>query len=89
MLEPLKFVAVFETVMIAGAGGFSERNFVREGGARGMIRRSTRAAVSPADRSGSGPTEDRKVRQRPTNSYLRLRLRYSVSAKTNKIRFCV
>ena len=26
MLEPLKFVAVFETVMIAGAGGFSERN---------------------------------------------------------------
>ncbi len=32
MLEPLKFVAVFETVMIAGAGGFSERNFVREGG---------------------------------------------------------
>ena len=31
MLEPLKFVAVFEAVMIAGAGGFSERNFVREG----------------------------------------------------------
>ena len=35
MLEPLKFVAVFEAVMIAGAGGLSERNFVREGGLAG------------------------------------------------------
>ena len=35
MLEPLKFVAVFEAVMIAGAGSFSERNFVREGGLAG------------------------------------------------------
>ena len=37
MLEPLKFVAVFEAVMIAGAGGFSERNFVREGGLAGCF----------------------------------------------------